>query len=213
MTTLQSQDHQPLTYTSPSKRSWSRSKRGASRSAHSPSVRAGHKPRLHKPQTRGFANHGVGGRPGFSASANLDFTRPAFGSVQVGEGRFFWIAFRRLRDWLENGEPLDSGYIGNEVQAHDKARVEVRPYLSHKEPLPPMPEAWVQAHHDRMVAEQTAREAAARWLARIEDDGSIGGYSWKEVCEENDFDLIDLTADEDDGDSLQAMDEDEAEAA
>lgn len=31
----------------------------------------------------------------------IDWTKPAYGSVALPDGRYYWCAFRRLRDWLE----------------------------------------------------------------------------------------------------------------
>jgi hypothetical protein len=190
MTTSQDLSHQPLTHTS-----LLSSKRSASRTAHEPSVRRGRKPRLNKPRVRNFESFGMGGRPGFAASENIDFARPGYGSVQVGEGRYYWIAFRRLRDWMEGGPPLDSGFHTSEVTAHDSARAEVRPFLRVREALPPMPEAFILAHYNRMVVEKLAKEAAARYMALIERGDEIAGYEWVEVCRflgDDSYDLVDI---------------------
>jgi hypothetical protein len=157
----------------------------------------------------------LGGRAGFSQSAEIDYLKPAYGSIQVSEDKFFWAAWRRLRDWRDGESVLDSGFHTNEVTAHDLARATVRPYLSHLEPLPPLPETFIRAHYDRVMMEKLAQEQAARWLARVEDDGSIGGYSWEDVCEESEFDLIELALNPDGDDTvdIDATDEDEAKAA
>jgi len=59
------------------------------------------------------------------------------------------------------------------------------------------------------------QEQVKRWMALIdrEDDGTIAGYDWEEVCETNDYDVIDLTADPNEEDSLQAIDVDIDQAA
>lgn len=153
------------------------------------------------------------GRQGFSESREIDFSKPAFGSVQVGEGRYFWVAFRRLSDWHDGGEPLDSGYHTNEGKAHASAREAVRHLLTDRAQLPPMPQAWVEALHRRLTEEPIVQEQVARWMAVLErDDDIIAGYDWQEICEANDFDVIDFSADQDVDDSLQAIDADEDEA-
>jgi len=111
---------------------------------------------------------------------------------------------------MEGGEPLDSGFHTNERTAHDNARAAVRPYLREHAQVPPMPESWVEAHYRRIVEHEAMKEAAARWVARIEDDGTIAGYEWAELCEENDYDVIDFYAGPDKVDSLQSIDLEEA---
>jgi hypothetical protein len=137
-------------------------------------------------------------------SANIDFTKPAYGSVQVGDGRFYWVAFKHLSDWMEGGEPIDSGYLAGAQKAHDCARAAVRYRIAEREHLPPMPEAWVEALHRRLSEHAIMQEQVARWMALIERGDEIAGYEWEEVCEDNDFDVIGFDVDED---------EDEAEAA
>jgi hypothetical protein len=131
--------------------------------------------------------------PGFAASANRDYTRPAFGSVQVGEGLYYWIAFRRLSDWLGDGEPLDSGFITNEMQAHDKARSAVRLFLREREALPPLPESFVAAYHQRLKDRELMQELVARYMNVLEreDETVANGYDELEL-ECGDFAPVDL---------------------
>jgi len=184
--------------------------RSGSHSTHEGNSRPGRKPRLHKPSRDNYPSFG---RSGLTASAEINYSRPAYGSIPIDGGQFYWCAFRRLRDWMEGGDPLDSGFCTNEITAHDYARGAVRHYLSNHEPLPPMPEAFVQAHYDRLTAEQTAREQAKRWLERIEDNGAIAGYEWTEVCETNEFDVSDFDVNPNEAIDLDALDLDVEEAA
>jgi hypothetical protein len=154
------------------------------------------------------------GRPGLRESRNIDFAKPAFGSVQVGEGQFFWVAFRSLSDWMECNEPLDSGYLTNEQKAHGAARAAVRYLLNEREMLAPMPEAWVEALHRRLIEESIMQEQVTRYMAVLdrEEDGTIAGYDWEDVCQANDYDLLGFD-DPDLEDSLQSIDVDIDQAA
>jgi hypothetical protein len=168
--------------------------RGSSRSTRSRSFRYG-----------SFA----AGRQGFRESANYDFTKPAYGSIPIGEDRYFWAAWRRLSEWLEGGELLDSGFHTNEGKAHDLARAAVRPYLREREALAPMPESFVEAHYQRLKDRALMQEQVARYMALLERDDGTVSEGWSELeLERDDFDPVDEGALD-----LDAMNEEAAEAA
>jgi hypothetical protein len=163
--------------------------RGSSRSTRSRSFRYG-----------SFA----AGRQGLRESTDFDFFKPAYGSVQVGEGRYFWAAWRRLSEWLDGAEPLDEGYHTNEVKAHDLARAAVRIYLSSREALAPMPDTWVEAYYQRLMDRELMQEQVARYMALLErKDGTVAnGYDELEL-ECGDFAPVDIAEGEQDLDAVE----------
>jgi hypothetical protein len=143
----------------------------------------------------------MSGRPGLRESRNINFSTPAYGSVQVSEGRFYWVAFKHLSDWRDGGEPWDSGFHTNEMKAHSAAREAVRHLLLEREAL-----------HRRILEELIRAEQVARYMVLLErgEDGTIAGYEWEDVCREQDYDAIDFYAESEESDSLQALDEETA---
>jgi hypothetical protein len=150
------------------------------------------------------------GRQGFRESANYDFTKPAYGSIAIDDGRFFWVAFRRLSDWLNGAEPLDSGFHANEGKAHDLSRAAVRLYLREREALAPLPESFVTASYQRLKDRELMQEQVARYMNVLErDEATISEGRSELELESDDYDLADIDAGALDLDAV----EDEAAAA